>query len=103
MKLVSLKMDLKEIEDQSSVSNEREYPYGTSITIEDEKINELGLEGVGVGKKVRIVAIGEVVAVSKYDAVQNTKSSVEIQIQDMAVEAEAGTDRRDIIAAAFNK
>lgn len=103
MKLVSLKLDPKKAKEQNSCccNDDRKYAYGTSLSIQDEKIKELGLETVTKNQKVRIVAVGEVVSVSEYDGQENTSSTVAIQIEEIAVEMDNETDRKNKYATMF--
>lgn len=102
MKLVSLKLDPEKRKELSQpIADDRLFPYGTELTIENEKIKELGLESATKNQKVRLFAVGEVVSVSSHDSQHGTHSTVNIQIQELAVEMDTDTDRKEKYAAMF--
>lgn len=105
MKLISLKLDPEKAKEESQPSSDgdRLFPYGSALVIQDEKIKELGLESVTKNQKVRVLGVGEVVAVSEFDGQHGTSSTVEIQIQEIAVELVNDGARREQLAADFKK
>lgn len=89
MKMVSMKTTKKEgLTEEAKDYEEPEYPYGTSITINDEKIAALGLDKAAVGNEMMITAKVKVTSKSEYDSEDSGKNaSIEMQITDIMVEA----------------
>ena len=70
---------------QPAESHDMDYPYGLRITICDEKLEALGLEGIKVGEKVKIYAEAECAGVSMNEYDDKTEKRCELQIQQLEV------------------
>lgn len=65
--------------------SEPKYPYGLQLSLDEESLQKLGLEGLlQVGSVVTIVAKAKVVGASEHETQEETERSVSIQITDMA-------------------
>lgn len=96
MGLVNMKLSAEEAQEQygsSPVSDAPEYPYGLSITLDEEGLAKLGMPALPqVGQKMMITARVEVQSVRQYDTKGGEKEqSVTLQITDM----EMGPDKPD--------
>jgi hypothetical protein len=88
MKMVDLKRSKSEAKistPEVASSSYEKYPYGLNLRFEDKEVEKVGLQGMKVGDKVVIQAVGEVVSVSKYESTSGTDDSVGIQITKIAV------------------
>ncbi len=95
MKLVSLKMAPEKIKEQSTPAEAEgnPYPWGARITLEDEQVRELGLDGTSVNQKVRLACVAEVINVASTDSKEGGKNlSVSLQIQQMGAQVELSTE-----------
>lgn len=94
MELKSMKMSDEEAAkgEPCAVVDPPAYPYGLSITLNDETITKLGLAALpAAGQKMMLHARVEVTSVSQYEQKDNDKErSIGLQITDMAVEADRG-------------
>jgi len=87
--LVSLKRSKTEQDDCCCAPMENEYGWGTSIRLEGDIVERLGLEGVGAGEKVAVRGIGFIQSVSQNDDSEHGKRmEVSIQLTDMAASKE---------------
>lgn len=68
-----------------SVEDKPSYPVGLKITLDEETVRKLGLsEAPDVGKKIELMAIGEVVSVNKEEGRGDEHSfSFSVQLQDV--------------------
>lgn len=93
-KMVSLKLSKKQMEEKGKRLEQPEkypYPWGTSIALEIEQIQALGLDSVEVGQKFSLSGIAVVESVSAAQDAQMGKSqSVQLQITDLGLENEGG-------------
>jgi hypothetical protein len=69
-----------------------EYPYGLRITIEDEKVGELGLDKLRVGDKLTISCDCEVIEVAEREDQGGKTQRVELQIQKIGNDEDDNTD-----------
>lgn len=62
-----------------------EYPYGMRITIEEDVLRKLGVEGMpAAGTRMRITALAEVLAVEqRQDSSGDARRTLTLQITDM--------------------
>lgn len=93
MSLVSMKMSAEEAQEQygnSPVSDAPEYPYGLSISLDEEALAKLGMPALPqVGQKMMITARVEVTMVSQRDSQGGEKEqNVSLQITDMELAAD---------------
>lgn len=97
MKLISLARSKKEREEHYSCKPSKiegpSYSYGTCLRFEKEELKKLGLsvEGLKVGTKFTISAIGEVKSVNQSSGPHNDSASVEIQVTKIGLEKKAAT------------
>lgn len=92
MKLISMANSPAEAKEQVTYdSTPPKYPYGLSISLNDETLKKLGItELPKVGAPIMITAKCEVCAVSAYDSQQGgAEANVSLQITDMAIEGES--------------
>lgn len=68
-----------------SLEDKPSYPYGLKIHLDEETVKKLGIsEAPEVGKKVQLMAIGEVVSVEKQEGRGDDHSfSMSVQLQDV--------------------
>lgn len=93
MKLVSLKREMEDSEDEKdseesccSEMEEPDYPYGTCITLCEDEIQKLGIKTLpAAGKPAMIEAMALVKSVSETTSGGETKRMIEFQITDIAV------------------
>lgn len=95
MSLVSMKMSQEEAQEQygsSPMMDAPEYPYGLTITLDEEALAKLGMPALPqVGQKMMITARVEVKSVSQYDSQGGEKEqTVCLQITDMEMSADRG-------------
>jgi hypothetical protein len=69
-----------------------EYPYQLRVTIEDDKIGELGFDNVRVGDKVTITCDCEVLEVSEREDAGGKTQRVELQIQKISNDEDDNQD-----------
>lgn len=81
--MVNLKNVVKT--DTAVISDNDGYPWGTRIHLEDDVIEQLGVEALAVGDTVVVVAIAEVKSKSEYADDENTSRSLTLQLTDMEV------------------
>jgi hypothetical protein len=112
MALVDMAMSAEEAQEESCCSpaasgsdpNAPKYPYGLSISLNEESMAKLGLTQMpGVGTKVRITAECTVTDTSAYQTQGGeTEQRVGLQITDMEVgDAQDGADDTPDIATAL--
>lgn len=80
--------DIAEDKLESSPGNwpQNLYPYGLSISLENEQLEKLNLSSdVKVGDKIAFAAIGTVTAASERDTDKGPKCRVEIQITHLSL------------------
>lgn len=98
MKLVSMKLD-KSARDQmtepsSLASDGPLYPWGLSVTLDEEALDKLQLDLPKVGTTVVLVARADVTSVSSNEGQdRKPRRSVSLQITDLAVDADEPGDK----------
>jgi hypothetical protein len=98
MSMVSMKMSKKEMkaETEPSLANENPYPYGLRISLDTDELEKLGITVKNlpkVGDAMSITATGCIVSVSEDETAGNGyRCSVQIQIEEMALENEGGEE-----------
>jgi hypothetical protein len=66
------------------------YPYGLSISLNDETLKKLGIAEVpAVGAKMKLIAEVEVVSTSQYARQEGTDKDVSLQITSMELDGGA--------------
>lgn len=78
-----------------SVEDKPDYPHGLKIHLDEETVRKLGIPvAPDVGKKVQVMAIGEIVSVSKEEGRGDDHSfSMSIQLQDVDVQPQTIQER----------
>ena len=87
MSMVSMKMSPKEVKAMEPTISETkpEYPYGLRISLNKESMEKLGMSLPGIGDKVSIQAVGEIVAFSQYESDGHKNKSCDIQIEELQI------------------
>lgn len=76
--------------------DEPKYPYGLRLSLDEESMQKLGLEGLlQVGSVVTIMAKAKVVGASENEILDETERRIDIQITDMAPPAQPGATMAD--------
>jgi hypothetical protein len=90
MKLVNMKMDAKtrEKEPATIAADAPIYPWGLSLTLDEESLDKLGIDLPKVGKRLMVAARVDVTAVSSNKSESGERRSVSLQITDLSVEPE---------------
>jgi hypothetical protein len=89
-KLVDLKLTKKEKKESApcAVSGMPDYPWGTRLSLNDEALDKLGMKTLPrVGDKVSVTGVGVITSVSQHESEKRDDRCVEIQIQQLAVNA----------------
>lgn len=91
--LKSMKLSKKDQKEIEAVEYEPpEYPYGLSIHLDNESVKKVGASSLKVGDEVMIVAKATVKSMSSHESEKRAKdTSVDLQITEMAVDAEKST------------
>ena len=74
---------------------EDHYPYGTSLSFDDELVDELKLDALDIGDVVEIKAFAKVTSKSEHDSERNSGKSVSIQLTDVEIYPENNSDHAD--------
>jgi len=89
----------KELNGEVPSSSDQEYPWGTSLTFEDEQLKKLNLSKVEAGDSISLSAIGKIVNISVYEKdKEKGRKSVEIQLQKIEITTEDGKKMRKQVA-----
>lgn len=90
MKLVDMKLDKKTRDTLATPSDPGDgpaYPWGLSVTLDEEALDKLGLKLPKVGKTFLLCALVDVTSVSSNEQQdQEPRSSVTLQITDLSLE-----------------
>ncbi len=95
--LVSLEMTKKEqkARDRSFDADEGpRFPFGTMLHLEDETVTKLGAEDLEAGQAVVVSARATVSSVNSSDDERGKRTSVSLQLTEMAVEGERSNSDR---------
>ena len=97
MNLTSMKTTPAEAKEEAKemigdASTQPQYPYGLSISIDDEMMTKLGIKDLpAVGTEMMLMAKCEVCSTSAYDTQTNgPEINFSLQITDMALESPNG-------------
>lgn len=71
-----------------SPSSEPHYPYGTSLNLRDELIDDLGIEALSVGDVVEVRALAVVKSKSEHEDDSESSRSLDLQLTQMKVKRE---------------
>lgn len=86
--LVSMKRTKKDRKHNSDhvISEESQFPFGLSITLDDESLTKLGIKTLpSVGEVMIVVGIGKVESVSERSDQRKSTRSVSIQLEKLEV------------------
>lgn len=95
MSMTSMKMEPKTEQEGSdaccSPGDQPLYPYGLSLSLNDESMKKLGLsfDKLVIGQKLTLNAVVEVTSVSAYKEQEGTESNACLQITDMDLQLPA--------------
>lgn len=71
------------MEEQCCIA-EQDYPYGLSVSLEEDSIQKLGIDKLPeIGQKFALNAIVEVTSISDYQSQENRNRCIRLQITDM--------------------
>lgn len=79
--------------------DQRDFPYGLSLRLEDPELNKLGVDFKTIGDTVSLVATAKVERVSETANNNGVEKSVSLQIVDMEVKKAVGNtqDPADVL------
>jgi hypothetical protein len=108
--MVSLKLSKKKKKEnyvpEVSIKSQPDYPWGTSLRLENDLIKKLGVEGMKAGDMVSITGIGKVTEIHVTDRDKEKKyESMEIQIQEIEIdhqESAAKKMRKEVADEVFD-
>lgn len=92
-KLKSMKIDPKarqEKYESSAAMDAPVYPYGLQLHLDNEALENLGIELPKVGKSLMLYARVDVTSVSENESKSGSNRSASLQITDMCLEADSG-------------
>ena len=75
----------KENFDGIESSSEAHYPYGTSLSFDDDLVDTLKLDDLDVGDVVEVTALAKVTMKSEHDSERNSSKSVSIQLTEVEI------------------
>ena len=70
-------------------SDENYYPYGTSLNIEDDMVEEMGIGSLAVGDVVEIRGYAFVDSKNSHEDKENSSKSIRLQMTSMKVDRES--------------
>jgi|GEM_PF-6273311 len=73
------------------------YEWGTCLNPEGEVVKRLGLEGINAGAKVHITGIGFIESVTVDDDERGKRTSVRLQLTDVAVDQGQQVDQANVL------
>lgn len=81
---------------------ESEYAWGTQITLEDEHVDQVQVEGLNIGDEVTLTAIAKVVSKSSNEDEVGPRKSLTFQVTDidvhqMEAQGSSGEDAANIL------
>lgn len=97
--LINMTLTQDEAKQENEVNSDPpKYPWGLCLTLNDDSLDKLGMDKLPeIGTKMRLVAMVEVtgVSASTYQGAEEKRSSVDLQVTDMAIDdGGAGTMSR---------
>lgn len=69
-------------------SDENYYPYGTSLSIEDDMVDDMGISNLAVGDVVEIRGYAFVDSKSEHSSKEGSNKSIRLQMTSMKVDRE---------------
>ena len=87
--LVSMKRtkkDKKRHNDDHAIESENQFPFGLSISLDDESLTKLGIKELpAVGEEMIVVGVGKVESVSERSDERRVSRNVRIQLEKLEV------------------
>ena len=75
----------------ASAENVEKYPYGLCVTLQNEQLEKLNLDGeCEVGDTIHLCCMAKVTSQSNRETEGKTERRIELQITDLAIENEDG-------------
>lgn len=89
MKTVKIEKQL--MPDFEGNDDSKMYPYGTSLRIQDDLVDKLGLSNINTGDKISIKGLALITSKSSYetDNDNEVEKSITIQFTDISVDTES--------------
>lgn len=87
---VKIKRQSYESDGMVSCSDGEHYPYGTSLSFDDDMIEELGIENLAVGDIVEIRGFAFVERKSEHSSTDHTSKSIGVQLTTIKLQRETG-------------
>lgn len=96
MSMVDMSLDTKEQEEYASPSPPK-YPYGLCISLCDDELEKLGLDGAEVerGDMLHMHCLAQVTCVSSVDNESGKSNRIELQIKFIEVEDEEEENKEE--------
>ena len=89
LKLRDMKLSRSEkVEEVSPISDAPDYPYGLRLSLDEDALDKLGIELPDVGDSFFVVAVATVQSVSEHQSEGSTSQNVELQIEQLSLDAE---------------
>ncbi len=88
--LVKIKKESCESDGMVSCSDGSHYPYGTSLSFDDDMIEELELGGMAVGDLVEVRGYAFVDRKSEHSSTEHSHKSIGLQLTSVKVQRETG-------------
>lgn len=79
------------------VAHEELYPYGFALHVNDDLIDELGLEGVQLGDELRIEGKVKVTSVSAHEESNGKSQHLTLQITDVGMRSDSQSDHAGVL------
>ena len=77
----------------TSMTEEPSYPYGTSLRLENDMIESLGIGDLQVGQEVMVRGVAVVTATSNYDDGEGVEKCVNLQFTLIEATPDSASDR----------
>ena len=91
LRLRDMKLSRAEKADDAEVASERpDYPYGLSLSLDEDALEKLGIELPGIGDTFFVVAIARVRGVSEHQDEASKSQNVQLQIEQLSLDADIG-------------
>lgn len=104
--LVSMKRTKKDKKHNSdhAIGTEESFPFGLSISLDDESLTKLGIKELpAVGKVMIVVGVGKVESVSKSSNERRVSRNVTIQLEKLEVRPFKKDTAEDAVSAAIKE
>ncbi|KKL56226.1 hypothetical protein LCGC14_2247550 [marine sediment metagenome] len=91
LRLRDMKLSRAEKADDAEVASERpDYPYGLSLSLDEDALEKLGIELPAIGDTFFVVAIARVKGVSEHENEDSKSQNVQLQIEQLSLDADIG-------------